>query len=62
MTVNELMEKKIENLIKAIRRDLISKNEAYNQFLGYTKAFTELKLMTPDEAGKYRDELAKVLY
>lgn len=62
MTVHELMEKKIDNLLKAIRRDLISKDEAFSQFIGYTKAFAELGLLTAETTTTYRNELAKVIY
>ena len=62
MKTNELFEQKINNLLKAIRKDLISKNDAYNQFIGYVKAFTELGIITPAEAADYKLQLAKVLF
>ena len=62
MKINELLEKKIENIIKAIRKDLINKMDAYNQFHGYTKALEEFRIITKETAIFYRLELAKVLF
>ena len=62
MRTNELLETKINNLLKAIRRDLILKNDAYSQFVGYTKALAEFQIITEETAKHYRLELAKVLF
>lgn len=62
MKINELLETKIDNIIKAIRRNLIEKNEAYNQFHGYTKALEEFGIITKETAIYYRNELAKILF
>ena len=62
MKLNELLETKIENIIKAIRRNLIEKVEAYNQFHGYTKALEEFGIITKETAIYYRNELAKILF
>ena len=62
MKLNELLETKIENIIKAIRRNLIEKIEAYNQFHGYTKALEEFGIITQETAIYYRNELAKILF
>ena len=62
MNTNAILEKKIDNIIKAIRRDLIGKMEAYNQFHGYTKALVEFGIITEETAVYYRLELAKVLF
>lgn len=62
MNTNTILEKKIDNIIKAIRRDLIGKMEAYNQFHGYTKALAEFGIITEETAVYYRLELAKVSF
>lgn len=62
MKTSEYLEKKINNLLTAIRKDLILKNDAYSQFVGYTKALAEFGIITADEAKHYRLELAKVLF
>ena len=62
MNTNEILETKIDNLLKAIRKNLILKDDAYSQFVGYTKALTEFNIITKETAKHYRLELAKVLY
>ena len=62
MKTTELLEKKIDNLITAIRKDMILKSDAYNQFAGYTKALTEFGIISLEEAKHFRLELAKVLF
>lgn len=62
MTPTELLEIKLDKLLKAIRRELIEKRDAYSQFVGYTKAFHELGLITAEQAKEYRLQLAKVLF
>lgn len=43
MKTTELLEKKIDNLITAIRKDMILKSDAYSQFVGYTKLSQNLE-------------------
>ena len=62
MNTNQILETKIDNLLKAIRRDLIEKRDAYSQFAGYTKALVEFGIITVETAKHYRLELAKVLF
>ena len=62
MSKTEYLEKKLNNLLTAISKDLILKDDAYSQFVGYTKAFAELGIITSDEAKQYRLRLAKVIY
>lgn len=62
MNIQEFSEKKINNLLGAIRKDLIEKETAYSQFVGYTKALTEFGIIKADEAKEYRIQLAKVLF
>lgn len=56
------LEKRMNNILFAIRKGLLEKKEAYDQFVGYTKALTEFGIITLDTAKQYRAELAKVLY
>lgn len=62
MTTNEYLEKKIDNLIKAIRKDLITKDAAYYQFAGYLKALEEFDIITKAQQKYFVLELSKVLY
>lgn len=62
MTNKEFFEKKMDNLLHAIKKSLILKDDAYSQFAGYTKAFTELGIITNEEAKQYRLQLARILY
>lgn len=62
MNTNEILENKINSLLKAIRKDLILKDDAYSQFAGCTKALVEFNIITKETAKHYRLELAKVLY
>lgn len=49
-------------LLTAISKDLILKDDAYSQFVGYTKAFAELGLITNEDAKNYRIQLGKILF
>lgn len=62
MKPSDIVEKKLNNLLSAISKDFISKDNAYNQFLGYTKALYEFGIITEHEAETFRLRLAKVLY
>lgn len=62
MKTSELFEQKISNLLSAISKDLILKDDAYSQFVGYTKAFVELGIISAKQAKQYRLRLAKVIY
>lgn len=62
MNTNAILEKKIDTLLKAIRKDLINKIDAYNQFHGYTKALVEFGIITKETAIEYRLGLQKVLF
>lgn len=62
MTTKDFLETKISNLLSAISKDLILKDDAYSQFVGYTKALSEFGIITIEEAKKYRLQLARVLY
>lgn len=62
MNVNEILENKIDTLLKAIRKDLVGKLDAYNQFHGYTKALVEFGIITKEIAIYYRLELSRVLF
>jgi len=62
MRTTELLEIEVNNLLTAIRKDLILKDDAYSQFVGYTKAFLKLGLITNEDAKSYRIQLAKILF
>lgn len=62
MNVTEILENKIDTLLKSIRRDLILKDDAYSQFVGYTESLTDFNIITKEIAKHYRLELAKLLY
>lgn len=62
MTTKNFIEKKMDNLLHAIKNDLILKNDAYNQFVGYIKAFAELGIITNEEAKQYRLQIARILF
>lgn len=62
MNTNEILENKIDTLLKAIRKGRIKKMNAYDQFHGYTKALVEFGIITKETAISYRLELSKVLF
>ena len=62
MDVTTILETKIDNLLKAIRRDLVEKRDAYSRFAGYTKALVDFNIITEETAKHYRKEFAKILF
>lgn len=62
MTTKEFIEKKMDNLLHAIKNNLILKDDAYSQFIGYTKAFAELGIISNEDAKQYRLQLARILF
>ena len=62
MNMNELLENKINELIKSIRNGRIEKMNAYDQFHGYTKALVEFGIITKETAVEYRLGLQRVLF
>lgn len=53
------MEEFVKRILDLVKRDLLDKDYAINQILGYATAFQDLKLITAEEKQDYLEEVFK---